>query len=146
MSTTMRTQGRVARLGRMAAWRRVLVYAVLAFIAYTPVAKAVCELERLTPFVHVQEHAQCSAHEPAAAADDCVVGQDSCCGSGSIAVKSETRTASFEGLAAQAALWLPLVPAASLPVPGRAHEKVGLDLHRNPPPEPVFRRLPKLLI
>jgi hypothetical protein len=130
----------------MPAWRRVLVYAVLAFIAYAPIAKAVCDFERFTPFAHGQEHAQFSAHEPAPAADDCSDWQDNCCGSASIAVMSEARTASFDSPAAQAMLFLSLVPAASLSVPRRAYEKVALDFHHSPPPEPVLRRLPKLLI
>ena len=148
----MRARGTMA--ARVGAWRRLLVYAVLAFVAFAPIAKAACDFERLVPHghfpgdahasalakVHVHASAHGEAHPHASAGAD---GMDNRCDRMSTAaVVAEARAVHIDSLTSPTIGFVVRVfRAPPLRVPN-----VLRGLHRTPPPEPVFRRLPKLLI
>lgn len=134
-----RAQG--AKVGRL----RLLVYALIAFIAYAPLAKAACEIEHLALLAQANAQVQAQMPDETRAADQSPVDdQDPCCADDSASAMTQTRAAPVDGALLLAAEFHPTASViVSVPPSVRPANPAYLQ-HRSPPPEPVFRRVPKL--
>jgi hypothetical protein len=141
-----RTQRRTTRLGYGRGWRGLLAYALIALMVYAPIARAACELEHLASFAQESARASHEASPPASASDQSPDDQDTCCDDGSHAVMAESRTGVTAGAVVAPTGFYPLSPAAIRLIPVGRRTGLVHESHRPPPPESVFRRVPKLLI
>lgn len=126
-------------------WRRLVVYALIAFVAYAPLAKAACEIEHLALSAIAAAPAQTGAVPDTPASEPSSDEQDQCCADEAAAVMTQTRAASVDGaLLLTADFHLP-TGVVVVVIPQHAPARLAFVNHRPPPPEPVFRRVPKLL-
>jgi hypothetical protein len=127
-------------------WRRVGLALLVLVVGMAPVVKAACELEHVAAVGHHDDSSPQAQGAPSAPEHAPHGSEDLCCGHPAVASANH---AAWSALAGDA----PIVPAA-LPTPVFAPPAVPPALARAylrrytslPPPEPVFRRVPRLLI
>ena len=126
---------------RIAAWRVVVIALLLGLLAFAPVARAVCDLQ------HVLQLAGGVSHDAEDGADPSSLPaeHDGCCDDGLASITSDVRLPSDVAVVA-----LPVAHVGFNVVHGldisREHREFARGRLALPPPEPVFKRVRKLLI
>jgi hypothetical protein len=136
------TRVRKAKRSIAARWRRALLGALMLVLAFVPVAKAACDLEALAVQLGSAGVALKIASEALSPHDDEALCCDHEPGAFVVQAKSPIADATLLPSAAAAHLDIgdrPLYVRAELP-------SSIYRTHAAAPPEPVFRRVPRLLI
>lgn len=129
--------------GAAAGWRRLVAYVLIAFMVYAPLAEAACEIEHFATLAQaagqVDSAAPAAAPVPNPSSDD----RNQCCPDDATAVMAQSRVAQVDVVSLASPDFRPTQIAVRPAAPSRP-VIVMFTGFRPPPPEPVFRRVPKL--
>jgi len=135
----------IVQMARAATWRQALVSVLIVFTAFGPIARAACDFEHVA---NVIDGSGTDTHAPSVEADDPDSSDlESCCSDSVHAISEHVRTAAVDANVAPSTSTLHALSAAfsSLSL-SRVRPDPVARRHPLPPPEPAFRRVPKLLI
>ena len=121
------------------------MYGLIAFIVYSPMVTAACEIEHFASLARSADQIEITAPAATPATDPTTDEHDPCCADDAPVLMSQSRVASMDGASlASFGIQIPAQVALHVVVPSRPVSR-SFTGFRPPPPEPVFRRVPKLL-